>query len=54
MLDIGVKFFKRPLIEQDIEPLTRGELALCVLPIDPLLPATQARSGATAFQFGDI
>ncbi len=44
MLDIHVEFLKRPGIEQHVEPLARGQLALGVLRVDPLLPAAHARS----------
>src|SRR3546814_16223865 len=39
MLDIGVEFLERALVEQHVEPLARGQLALGVLGVDALLPA---------------
>ena len=54
MLDISVELFERPLVEQHVEPLARGQLALAVLRIDALLPAAQGSGGAAAFHFGDI
>ncbi len=46
--------FERALVEQHVEPLARGQLALGMLRVDPLLPAAQQGSGAAAFHFGDI
>src|SRR6185503_6971101 len=43
MLDIHVIFFERALIEQDGQPLARGEAALGVLRLYPLLAAAEAR-----------
>jgi hypothetical protein len=38
------------VIEQQLDALARGELALGVLRRDPLLPAAQQRAGASTFQ----
>jgi hypothetical protein len=39
MFDIHVDFFKAAFVEQNLEPFARGQLALGVLGIDPLLAA---------------
>ena len=54
MFDIGVEFFEAAFIEQDVEPFARGQLALGVLRVDPLLPAAHLGGIAAAFHFGDI
>ena len=41
---------KRALVEQELEALARGELALGVLRVDALLAAAQARRGALVFE----
>ena len=43
VLDVHVIFFEAALIEQHLEPLARGELALGVLRVDPLLAAAEPR-----------
>jgi hypothetical protein len=54
MLDIHVHFFEAVFVEQDIEPIARGQLALGVLRGDPLLAPAQPRGGAATFELGDI
>lgn len=54
MLDIGVEFFERALVEKHVKPFARGQLALGVLRVDALLPAPKSGGGAAAFHFGDI
>ncbi len=44
--DEHVVFFEAAGIEQDVEALTGGELALAVLGVDALLAAAEARFGA--------
>ena len=46
MLDEHVPFLERALVEQQLEPLARGELALAVLRGDALLAAAEAGPGA--------
>ena len=41
VLDIEVDLFEAVFVEQDFDTLTRSELALGVLCVDALLPATQ-------------
>ena len=53
MFDIHVDFLERILVEQDIEPLTRGQLALGVLGVDPFLAAAEHGFGALGFQLCD-
>jgi hypothetical protein len=43
MLDEHAPFFETADIEQDIEPLARGQLAFAVLRLDPTLAAAQPR-----------
>ena len=54
MLDIGIELLERTLVEQNIEPFARGELALGMLRVDTLLPAPEGSGGAATFHFGDI
>lgn len=53
MLDIHVEFLERSLVEQDLEPLPRGQLALGVLRGDPLLAAAHSCGFAPALKFLD-
>ena len=46
MLDEHVEFLERAFVEQDLEPLARGQPALGVLRVDPLLSAAEPRLGA--------
>jgi hypothetical protein len=46
MGDEHVVFLEAAFIEQDIDPLPRGQLALGVLAVDALLPAAQPRFAA--------
>jgi hypothetical protein len=39
VLDELVELLERALVEQDLDPLARGELALAVLPLAPLRAA---------------
>src|SRR3546814_11107837 len=43
-------FLETAFVEQHVEPLTRGQLALGVLRRDPLRATTGARLGAAAFK----
>ena len=54
VFDIGIDFLEAAFVEQDIEPFARGQLALGVLGVDALLPATHAGGRAALFHFGDI
>jgi hypothetical protein len=54
MLDIGVELLERIFVEQHQQPLARGQLALGMLGIDTLLPASQSGGGAAAFHFVNI
>ena len=38
VLDVHVELLEAAFVEQDLEPLARGQLALGVLRVDPLLP----------------
>ena len=48
-----VVFFEAALIEQQFDALTRGQLALGVLTVDPALTSAKARGVAAAFKFGE-
>jgi hypothetical protein len=54
VLDVSVNLLERILVEQDVEPLARGELALGMLRVDPALSAAHPGRGAAAFHLGDI
>ena len=55
MLDEHVPFLEGIGVEQDFEPLARGQLALGVLRLDPALAAAGARRRAHFFQaFEDV
>src|SRR5579871_5706548 len=49
-----VQFLKSARVEQQIEPLTRGEFALFVLRLDTFLAATQQRLFAQLMQFFEL
>ena len=49
--DEHVVFLERAFVEQDVEALARGQLALGMLRVDARLPAAHARFLAAAFQF---
>jgi hypothetical protein len=51
MLLEHVELFERALIQQDLDPLTRGQLAFGMLGIDPPLSATHPGRIPTLFQF---
>ena len=51
--DEHVVFFEGAGIEQHIDALAGGELALCMLGVDPLLPAAKASVGALLVERGD-
>ncbi len=53
MLDIHVELLERSLVEQDLDPLARGELALGVLRSDALLAATHPGGLAPALKLLD-
>ena len=53
VLDEHVPFLERALVEQQLQPLARRELALAVLRGDALFAAAQARLGALAFELFD-
>jgi hypothetical protein len=46
VLDEHVPFLERAFVEQDLEPLARGELALGVLRLDASLAAAFSRARA--------
>jgi hypothetical protein len=50
MGDEHVVFLEAALVEQHLDPLPRGQLALGVLRLDAFLPATKARLAAAALQ----
>ena len=54
VLDVSIGLFEAVLVEQDFEPLARGQLALGVLRIDAALAAAHAGRLAALFHFGDI
>jgi hypothetical protein len=55
VLDEHVPLFKSALVQQQLEALTRGELAFLVLGIDALLPAALAGSFTLYFKlFEDV
>jgi hypothetical protein len=45
VLDKGVQFPERSLVQQEIDPFTGSQTSLFMLCIDPFLSPTQARSG---------
>ena len=51
MGDEHVELLKGALVEQQLDPLARGQLALGVLRVDPLLAAAQPGLGAALFEF---
>ena len=53
MLDEHVELLEAALVEQHVQPLTRGQLALGVLCVDALLAAADAGGLAAAFKFLD-
>jgi hypothetical protein len=53
VLDEHVPLLERALVEQQLEPFPRAELALGMLRGDACLAAAQARRGALAFQLFD-
>ncbi len=53
MLDEHVPFLERPFVEQDVDALARGELALAVLRLDPALAAAEPRPAALFFELAD-
>jgi hypothetical protein len=55
MGDEHVVFLEAALVEQHVDPLPRGQLALGVLAVDALLPAAQPRFAAPLLQlFEDV
>jgi hypothetical protein len=50
VLDEHVPFLERAFVEQQLEPLARGELALAVLRGDALLAAAPGARGALGFE----
>ena len=50
MGDKHIEFFKRPIIQQQVDPLACGQLTLCVLGRDAALASTKAGIGAAAFK----
>ncbi len=50
--DEHIEFFKTALVQQQINPFPRGQLAAPVLRIDPLLPAAQSGGVAAIFELG--
>src|SRR5262249_2874447 len=53
MLDEQVEFLKRAVIEQKLDPLPRGELALGVLGRNPLFAAAEAGSLPAGVESGE-
>ena len=53
MGDEGVVFLEGSLVEQQLDPFPRRQLALGVLRVDPLLPPAQAGVLAAVVQFLD-
>ena len=51
MLDEHVELLERALVEQHVDPLARGELALRVLGRDPLRPAARQRRAPPPLEF---
>ena len=54
MLYVSIELFEASLIEQDFEPLARGQFAFGMLRIDTLLPPAHMCGIAAAFHFGNI
>ena len=54
VLDVHVELLEAAFVEQHLEPLARGQLALGVLRIDALLAPAHPRGGAAAFEFCDV
>ena len=52
MLDEHVEFLERVVIDQELDALARGQLALGVLRGDALLAAAEPRAGAAAVEPG--
>ena len=50
VLDEHVEFFERAVIEQELDALTRGELAASVLGLDALDPAAEAGFGTALLE----
>ena len=50
MLDEHVELLEAALVEQDLQPLARGEAALGVLRVDTLPSAAQAGLGASVIE----
>ena len=53
VFDIGVELFEAAFVEKDLEPFARRQLALGVLGVDPLLPATHDGGSTATFHFSD-
>ena len=53
VFDEGVEFLERAFVEQDLEPLARGQLAAGVLGLDALLAAAHMGRGAAPFELAD-
>ena len=51
MLDIHVELFERILIEQQVDPLARRQLALAVLRGNPLFTTAETRRCPSLLQF---
>ncbi len=54
VLDVHVEFLEAALVEKDLEPLARGQLALGVLRRDALFAPAHPRGGAATFEFCDV
>ena len=50
VLDEHVPLFEGVVVQQQLDALARGELALGMLRVDALLPAAEARLGAALFE----
>ena len=53
VLDEHVPLLERAVVEQQLEALARGQLALGVLRVDALLAAAEARGGALVLELFD-
>ena len=54
MLDVEVEFLEAAFVQQNVETLPRGQLALGVLRGNALLTTTQLCCGAALLHFSDI
>jgi hypothetical protein len=50
MLHEHIELFKRPMVEQKLNPLSRRQLAALVLCVNARLPAAKTGIGAAVFE----